>query len=124
MAIVPHLIHSHVSCVISFLLTFESGSAVHSMVRISNLRVYGARDGSAYECVPCRNGTASGVEQDSCRLCPPGTSSGHGQAWPCTPCGSNEVSEKPGSPSCTKCGRGTQPNEIKTECETTCRFVR
>jgi hypothetical protein len=107
----------------SFLLTFESGSHPAAMVRISNLRVYGARGGSAYDCRACRNGTASGAEQDSCRACPPGFASGAGQPWPCPPCPAGSVSESPGSSSCLACGRGTRPNAHQTDCETDCVFV-
>jgi hypothetical protein len=106
----------------SFLLTFEAGSQLIGMLQVRNLHVYGARDGSARECRPCRNGTASGDLQDFCRQCPPGTFSEHGQPWPCRPCGSNEVSSVSGSAKCVACGRGTQPNDAHTECETTCLF--
>lgn len=100
---------------------FVTNSAV-GVVRISEIRLSGARDGSAFECLPCRNGTASGAGQDFCMRCPPGTYSKGNQSWPCLPCTDNQVSSGWESWNCTECKRGTRANADNTLCVSDCTF--
>ncbi len=107
----------------SFLLTFDgAASGSNAVARVHSLRVSGARDGSAYECRPCRNGTASSAQQDFCGICPAGTAAAGGQAAPCPPCTRNTASFVAGSRVCQECGRGTHPNADHSECDTDCLF--
>ena len=92
------------------------------VLQIHSLRLDGARDGSASECLPCAAGTASASKEDYCRPCPAGTSSGEGQAWPCAQCSGNGIAPTDGSANCTECGFGTNPTSDSTDCTTSCLF--
>ena len=117
----------------SLILTYQAGKrpnllASPGLFQVHALRLIGIRDGSAFACWPCGNGTASTAQQSQCSKCPAGTfarlSSDEetGRVWPCETCPGNSASFLRGSSECIECGAGSHPSVDHSECETTCIF--
>jgi hypothetical protein len=115
-------------------------STITGLVKINSLQLDGARDGSAWQCLPCAPGTAASAGQvcfvllfghtrthtsrtkDMCLPCAPGTFSAGNQST-CTPCVGQSFTSTEGETSCLQCGAGTQANPTHTDCTSACIFT-
>lgn len=102
----------------SFRKNFVSNdNEAHS--EISGIWIHGAKQGSAYECSTCPNGTFSDKKSSFCFNCPAGKSS-HPGAKDCFLCPANTYSFT-GS-SCVDCGKNLISDPGSTGCHSKCKF--